>query len=166
MRLADLFTGGGYSKALEERDKLASSAYGSSGYTNAQTQAMRMAADMAKSRIASKLGEQMSGNQSIGERLANSNVSPEDNYANMFHEMDTKGVEAAEDRIAQQLANAKNAQAAVGRGVESLASGLDAGLKAGLGYYKQGQAKRQAVQSMKENEGKNGMPSNLPPLQK
>lgn len=108
----------------------------------------------------------MSGNQSIGERLANSNVSPEDNYANMFHEMDTKGVEAAEDRIAQQLANAKNAQAAVGRGVESLASGLDAGLKAGLGYYKQGQAKRQAVQSMKENEGKNGMPSNLPPLQK
>lgn len=169
MRIADIFTNGGYSKALDERDTMANALLGSSGYSKAQTDAIRFAQNLARGKAAEMQGRSMTENMPLGQRIAmaaQAQEVPQADASQMFHSLDKAGVKSAENRIAQQQANAMNTQARVGGALESGANALANGMKAGIGYYNNGQAKRQAVQSMKENEGKNGMPSNLPPLQR
>ena len=98
MRIADIFTGGKYSKALKERDRLADAALGASGYSKSQTEAMRMARELARGRQAQLQGQAMSSNMPLGQRmaLAAQNV-PTVDAANMFHSLDTAGVKAAEN---------------------------------------------------------------------
>lgn len=171
-RFADWFTNGGYSRALEERDKLAEEGLGASGYTAAQTRAMRMARDLARGRQAMKQGESMSANTPLGQRIAEAaqaqQYEPIDAY-NMYHEMDKAGVRAGENRIAQQQANAMNAQAKVGQTLESGANALKSGLIAAALAEKKppvmgeqidaSQAPEVVKQSMKANAGK--LPSNI-----
>lgn len=164
-RIADIFTNGGYSKALEERDKLAASSLGSSGYTRSQTEAMRMARDLAKSHNATVQGQSMNENIPLGQRIAMAvNPSVENDMASAFHNMDVAGVDAAENRVAQQQANAMNAQERLFGGLQSAVNAADTGFKLGMTMPKQQPGKaaqQQAFDSMKANAGKNGMPSNL-----
>ena len=133
-RIADFFTNNGYSKALEERDRLADASMGSSGYTRAQTEAMRFARELAKSRNAQLQGNTISENTPLGQRIAMAaQPQPQQaDMANVFHGLDTAGVTAAENRVAQQQANAMNKQARLGQALESGANAIDAGLKAGM----------------------------------
>ena len=172
-RLSDIFTNGGYSRALEERDKLAEEGLGASGYTAAQTRAMRMARDLARGIQAMKQGESMSANTPLGQRIAEAAQAQQYepiNAYNMYHEMDKAGVKAAENRIAQQQANAMNAQAKVGQMLESGASALKSGLNAAalaepekapvMGeQIDASQAPEAVKQSMQANAGK--LPSNI-----
>lgn len=172
-RIADLFTGGKYSKALKERDRLADAALGASGYSKSQTEAMRMARELARGRQAQLQGQAMSSNMPLGQRmaLAAQNV-PTVDAANMFHSLDTAGVKAAENRVAQQQANAMNSQARIGQALESGASAIKNGLNAAaLSEPKKApvmgeqidasQAPEAVKQSMQANAGKYGMPSNI-----
>lgn len=146
-RISDWFTNGGYSKALDERNRLADASLGASGYTRAQTEAMRFARDLAKSHNAQLQGNTMSENTPLGQRLAmSSQVQPQSpDMANVFHGLDTAGVTASENRVAQQQANAMNKQARLGQALESGANAIDAGLKAGMMNAQKKPATNQAI---------------------
>lgn len=172
-RIADIFTNGGYSRALEERDKLAEEGLGASGYTAAQTRAMRMARELARGRQAMQQGESMSANTPLGQRIAQAAQAqslPQIDAFNMYHEMDKAGVKSAENRVAQQQANAMNQQARIGQVLESGASALKSGLNAAAiaepkktpvtgEQIDASQAPDAVKQSMQANAGK--LPSNI-----
>lgn len=134
-RFADFFTNGGYSKALAERDAIASRSVGNTGYSNAQTLAMRLANDLSRGRNAELQGQTMAENIPLGQRIAmaaQQNITQPADYYDYISSLQDAGVKTANQRVAQQQANAMNAQERIGQGIESNLAGAKTGFKVGM----------------------------------